>query len=169
MTGPPRLALLLAVGLVTLASSTARVLVLVDDANLRLTHAALLAEMGASADVVDAQDAAVTLVVNGARRYDTVVLLLPNARELGGQLRNIAAVSQFVDLGGNVLVAGGGAAVAAIAPAFGYELDEPETVVLDFHHHADDDPTLVTSSHIVRAPTMTGLPDDRPVLFRGMA
>ena len=78
------------------------------------------------------------------------------------------ALTEFVDAGGNVLAVGRGLP-PSLAEAVGFEVDSADTAVIDYHHHVDGDVTLVTTPHVVRAATMVGAPDARPVLFRGLA
>lgn len=80
-----------------------------------------------------ADDPALSLKKYGVWLYQNVVLFAPGCDELGGDL-NPEAVAEFVDHGGNVLVAGSptaGDAIKDVAAEFDVELDDGGSYVID--------------------------------------
>jgi len=78
-------------------------------------------------------DATLSLKKYGVWLYQNVILFAPGTDELGGDL-SPEAIAEFVDHGGNVLVAGSpnaGDAIRDLAAEFGVELDDPNSVVID--------------------------------------
>jgi len=80
-----------------------------------------------------ADDSTLTLKKYGVWVYQNLVLFAPGTDELGGDL-SPEAVAEFVDYGGNVLVAGNptaGDAIKDVAAEFGVELDDGGSYVID--------------------------------------
>lgn len=77
----------------------------------------------------------------------------------------------FVDNGGNVLVAGSSDIadnVRDLASEVGFEFDEANSAVFDHINFANDDHTLVTSTNVVDADIITGGKPKKPIHFRGV-
>lgn len=90
--------------------------------------------------------------------------------EYGGSV-STEEIVEFVDKGGNVLVAGSqdiGSPLRDLADEVGFEFDESGKAVIDHVHHADDDHTLVASKGAIDVEVMTGGVPKKPVLFRGV-
>ena len=69
----------------------------------------------------------------GVWLYQHLIVFAPGTDEFGGDL-SPEAIAEFVDNGGNVLVAGSpsaGDAVRDLAAEFGLELDDPSSYVID--------------------------------------
>lgn len=80
-----------------------------------------------------ADDAGLSLKKYGMWLYQNVILFAPGTDEFGGDL-NPEAVAEFVDHGGNILIAASpasGDAVRDLAAEFGVELDDPGSYVID--------------------------------------
>ena len=78
-------------------------------------------------------DPSLSLKKYGVWLYQNLVIFAPGTDEFGGDL-NPDAVAEFVDNGGNVLIAGSpaaGDAIRDLAPEFGVELDDPGSYVID--------------------------------------
>ena len=90
--------------------------------------------------------------------------------EYGGSI-DTDEIVDFVDMGGNVLVAGSidiGTPLRDLANEVGFEYDEAGNAVIDHVHHADGDHTLVTTTDAVDATPITGGALTKPVLYRGV-
>ena len=158
-----------------------RVLVLLGSDSLKASHGKFLQALrdaGLELDVRGAKDDGLALREYDAWRYDHLVLLAPKASGLGGELSR-AAVLDFVDAGGNVLLAlapGASDAMRALAAECGVEVDAKGTLVHDhFSRQAAGgaaDATLVATSAWVDSDAILGPRGERPnapVLFRGVA
>merc|ERR1712117_1017596 len=68
--------------------------------------------------------------------YDHLILFSPTVEEFGGTL-TVDGVTEFIDAGGNVLVAGSsqsGDILREIGSECGFEADEEGTSVIDHHN-----------------------------------
>lgn len=124
-----------------------------------------------------ADDASLLLSRYGEYLYKNLIIFAPSVEEFGGEI-SVEKLAQFVDDGGNVLVAGSeqsGDALREFASECGFEIDEEGASVLD-HLHYDisdkgDHTTILTSArNLINAPTIVG--DSRknggkPLLYRG--
>ena len=61
--------------------------------------------MGFSLTYKSADDSSISLKKYGSFLYDHLVLFCPTVEEFGGSL-NVEGITEFVDAGGNVLIAG---------------------------------------------------------------
>ena len=85
-----------------------RVLVLLDNLAIKESHSTffkILSDQGFSLTYKTADDPSIVLKKYGAFLFDHVVLFAPSVEEFGGSL-NVEGVTEFVDAGGNVLIAG---------------------------------------------------------------
>jgi hypothetical protein len=85
-----------------------------------------------------ADDASISLKKYGEYLFDHIVVFAPTVDEFGGGL-NVETMTDFVDNGGNVLVASNsntGDVLREIASECGFEVDEEGTAVID-HHNFD--------------------------------
>lgn len=96
--------------------------------------------------------------------------LINHPAEYGGSVTN-EAITDFIDNGGNVLVAGNSEiadGVRDLASEVGFEFDEAGSAVLDHIQFQDDDHTLIKSTNVVDADIITGGKPAKPILFRGV-
>lgn len=78
-------------------------------------------------------EAGLSLKQYGVWQYQHLIIFAPGTDEFGGDL-SPEAIAEFVDNGGNVIVAGSptaGDAIRDLAAEFGLELDEPGTYIID--------------------------------------
>jgi len=153
-----------------------RVLVLLENLTVKETHSLYfrwLAEEGFQLTFKVADDAGLSLKKYGELLYDHLVIFAPTVEEFGGSL-SVEAVTQFVDEGGNVLVAAGssmGEALREFASEVGFEADEEGTAVIDHLSYDTKDTgrhTLVVAepSQLIQCSRMTG-GAAKPLLYRG--
>ena len=100
----------LLLGFVSLASASGgnRVLALLDNLSIKESHSIFfksLQDMGLEVTFKVADDPSIILKKYGSFLYDHLVLFSPTVEEFGGTL-SVEGVTEFVDNGGNVLVAG---------------------------------------------------------------
>merc|ERR1719411_588393 len=89
-------------------SAGGKTLVLLDNWASRETHSIFfksLRDRGFELTVRTADDPSLALVKYGEFLYDNLVIFSPSVEEFGGSL-NVRAITDFIDGGGNVLVAG---------------------------------------------------------------
>ena len=85
-----------------------RVLVLLDNLAIRESHSMFfksLTDMGFTLTYKSADDSSITLKKYGSFLYDHLVIFSPTVEEFGGSL-NVEGITEFVDAGNNVLIAG---------------------------------------------------------------
>ena len=85
-----------------------RVLVLLDNLSIRESHSMFfksLTDMGFKLTFKSADDSSINLKKYGSFLYDHLVLFSPTVEEFGGSL-NVEGITEFVDAGNNVLIAG---------------------------------------------------------------
>ena len=110
----------------------------------------------------------------GEPLFEHLVIFAPTVEEFGG-LVSPEAIAEFVDQGGNVLVAGNsqlGEALREVASEVGFEADEEGTAVIDhLSHDAKDEGkhTLVVApaANLIASSKMTG-GVTAPLLYRGV-
>jgi len=123
------------------AESPGRVLVLLDNLAIKDTHTIFfknIASMGFTLTYKVADDPSIVLKKYGSYLYEHLILFSPSVEEFGGAL-NVEGITEFVDAGGNVLVAGSsltGDVLREIASECGFEADEENNSVID-HHNFD--------------------------------
>lgn len=80
-----------------------------------------------------ADDAGLLLSKYGGFLYDHLIIFAPSVEEFGGAL-SVQAVAEFIDGGGNVLVAGSsmsGDILRELASECGFEVDEEGAAIID--------------------------------------
>ena len=90
------------------ASGGHRVLALLDNLSIKESHSIFfksLQDLGLEVTFKVADDPTILLKKYGSFLYDHLILFSPTVEEFGGTL-NVEGVTEFVDNGGNVLVAG---------------------------------------------------------------
>jgi oligosaccharyltransferase complex subunit beta len=102
--------------------------------------------------------------------YDHVFLLDPALQELGGGPLGFGSLLDFVNQGGNVLVATDSSTSETLrdfALEFSVDFDDQGTSVLDYFHSLDEPSLLVLSSGTFpsKAPFST---NKNPILFQGL-
>ena len=92
----------------SIAVENPRVLVLLDNLAIKETHSIFfknLNTMGFTLTYKVADDPSIVLKKYGSFLYDHLILFSPSVEEFGGAL-NVEGITEYIDAGGNVLVAG---------------------------------------------------------------
>ncbi|GJQ71656.1 hypothetical protein Trydic_g11352 [Trypoxylus dichotomus] len=111
-------------------------LVLLDNQVIKETHSIFfkqLQERGYSLTFKVADDASLVLSKYGEYLYENLIIFAPSVEEFGGTL-GVDTITQFVDEGGNVLVAGSsetGDVLRELASECGFEVDEEGAFMID--------------------------------------
>jgi oligosaccharyltransferase complex subunit beta len=157
---------------------TREVLVILENSGIQETHSLFLnqfTEMGFNTVIKIAEDPTLSLKKYGEYLYQDIVILAPTVEELGGGL-TADSIVEFIDDGGNVMIAAGpetGNLIRDLAAEVGMELDEDGTSVID---HLNFDPRdegnhdLIVSEHanLIRSEKIVGKTTN-PLLYRGLA
>merc|ERR1739844_434624 len=148
------------------AESPGRVLVLLDNLAIKDTHTIFfknLASMGFTLTYKVADDPSIVLKKYGSYLYEHLILFSPSVEEFGGAL-NVEGITEFIDSGGNVLVAGNsltGDVLREIASESGFEADEEGNSVID---HLNFDVELDSGKHTLIAADPADLIDSEPIV-----
>lgn len=153
-------------------------LVLLDNLSVRESHSIFfksLKDRGFELTVKTADDPSLSLVKYGEFLYDNLVLFSPSVEEFGGSIDN-SAILNFIDTGGNVLIAADsniGEPIRELASECGVEFDEEQTSVIDHMNYDISDNgkhTLIVADtkNLIDAPVITGSETVNPLLFRGV-
>lgn len=163
---------------ITRGQATKSTLVLLDNLAVKETHSTFfrtLQSRGYQLTFKMSDDPALSLKKYGVWLYQNVVIFAPGTDELGGDL-NPEAVAEFVDNGGNVLIAGSpsaGDAIRDLAAEFGVELDDPGSYVIDhINYDVGRDSgrhTTITicPSNLIDAPAIVGANNNAGILYEG--
>ncbi|CAH1990192.1 unnamed protein product [Acanthoscelides obtectus] len=153
-------------------------LVLLDNQVIRETHSIFfksLQERGYTLTFKIADDASLVLSKYGEHLYKHLIIFAPAVEEFGGML-NVETITQFIDDGGNVLIAGSsvtGDVLRELASECGFEVDEEGTYVID---HLNYDVTdqgqhtklVIPSDLLIDAPVIVGTKKNTaPLLYQG--
>lgn len=173
---------LLAIGLASSAKTQAthgkRVLVLLDNLAIKETHSIYfksLHDQGYGLTFKVADDPSIVLKKYGEYLFDHLVLFCPSVEEFGGSL-SVDLITEFIDDGGNLLVAGSsmtGDILRELASESGFEADEEGTFVIDhlnFDVKDEGKHTLVVADteNLIKAPAIVGNKADlSPLLYQG--
>jgi len=164
--------------LVAGVSASPRVLVLLENFSLLETHSAFfnqVEQQGFSLDFKVADDPTIALKKYGEYLYEHLIIFAPEAEEFGGGLTS-EAVIEFIDDGGNVLLAGSshsGDALKDIASECGFEADEEGTFVIDHlnfdgrdsgHHNL----VVVDPTNLIKSEKIVGPATSSSLLYRGV-
>jgi len=163
----------------TRALENPRVLVLSDNLSIRESHSnffKMLTDMGFTLTHKSADDSSIVLKKYGSYLYDHLILFSPSVEEFGGSL-SVEGVTEFIDDGGNVFVAGSsltGDILREIASECGFEADEEGSSVID---HLNFDVNLDGGKHTLIAADPENLIDSEkitgnkkdlgPILYEG--
>jgi oligosaccharyltransferase complex subunit beta len=121
-----------------------------------------------------ADDANLILSKYGEYLYKNLIIFAPSVEEFGGSV-SVETITDFVDNGGNVLVAGSsqaGDALRELASECGFEVDEENAAVID-HLNFDvsdsgDHTTIVAApEHLIDSAVMVGSRNVAPLLYKG--
>jgi len=143
-----------------------RVLVLLDNLAIKESHSTffkILTDMGFSLTYKTADDPSIVLKKYGAFLFDHLVLFSPSVEEFGGDVK-VEGITEFIDAGGNVLVAGNsltGDVLRDIASECGFEADEEGNSVID---HLNFDLALDDGKHTLIAADSANLIDSEPIV-----
>ena len=161
------------------AMAESNILVLVDNLVVRETHSKFLKSLtdrGHKLTIKTADDPTLQLVKYDQHLYEHLILFAPTTEEFGGSLSS-AVITDYIDNGGNLLIAGGpevGFAIRDLANECGLEFDKDGHQVIDhFNFDATQDDgthTAVTAGnrHLIDAPKIVGDKQTlAPLLYRG--
>jgi len=155
-----------------------KTLVLVDNWAIRETHSIYfksLRDRGFELTVRTADDPSLALVKYGEFLYEHLVLFSPSVEEFGGTI-DVAAIINFIDGGGNVLLAANsniGEPIRELASECGVEFDEEKTAVIDHLNFDVADSgkhTLIVAdpANLIDSRLLVGEKAASPLLFRGV-
>ncbi|KAA8547312.1 hypothetical protein F0562_003824 [Nyssa sinensis] len=156
-----------------------RVLVLLDDLDLKSSHSIFFKSLQARGFELDfklADDPKITLQRYGQYLYDGLILFSPMTERFGGSL-DLEAVLDFVDAGHDLIVSGDTNAsdlIRTIAAECGVDFDEdPSAMVIDHTSYAvsdiEGDHALIASDGFIQSDIILGSTKiEAPVLFKGI-
>ncbi|PNF16498.1 Dolichyl-diphosphooligosaccharide--protein glycosyltransferase 48 kDa subunit, partial [Cryptotermes secundus] len=132
------------------------------------------AERNYSLTFKSADDANLVLSKYGEFLYEHLIIFAPSVEEFGGSL-SVETITEFIDGGGNVLVAGSsnsGDVLRELASEVGFEVDEEGASVIDHLNYDVNDlgkHTLIVAepSNLIEAAVITGTHDVPPLLYQG--
>lgn len=171
-------AILTFVCLFVYSECSANTLVLLDNLSVRESHSIFfksLKDRGFELTFKTADDPSLSLVKYGEFLYDHLILFSPSVEEFGGSVDN-SAILNFIDAGGNVLIAADsniGEPIRELASECGVEFDEEKTSVIDHMSYDISDVgkhTLIVAEgkNLIDASVITGSEAINPLLFRGV-
>lgn len=110
----------------------------------------------------------------GEYLYKNLIVFAPSVDEFGGDI-SVDKISEFIDDGGNVLVAGSsksGEALRELATECGFEVDEDGAAVIDHLNYdvsdAGDHTKIVASpANLISSPNIVGSKNVAPLLYQG--
>ncbi|KAJ8920295.1 hypothetical protein NQ315_011956 [Exocentrus adspersus] len=169
--------ILLFFAVITTAYAQGPTLVLLENQVIKETHSIFfrsLQERGYTLTFKIADDSALVLSRYGEYLYKNLIIFAPSVEEFGGSL-DLKALTDFIDDGGNMLIAGGNGkgALTELASECGYEIDEEGTFVID---HLNYDVTdegqhtklVIPSSNLIDSPVIVGIKrETAPLLYQG--
>ncbi|KAL1494733.1 hypothetical protein ABEB36_010281 [Hypothenemus hampei] len=160
------------------AKAQGNTLVLLDNQVIKETHSLFfksLQDRGYSLVFKIADDASLNLSKYGEYLYENLIIFAPSVVEFGGNL-NVDTVTQFIDNGGNVLVAGSevtGDVLRELASEVGFEVDEEGAFVIDHLNYDISDEgqhtkLVISSENLIDAPVIIGSKKGiAPLLYQG--
>ncbi|XP_067006615.1 dolichyl-diphosphooligosaccharide--protein glycosyltransferase 48 kDa subunit [Anabrus simplex] len=169
--------LVLFCGFIAQTHGNGETLVLLDNLAIKETHSMFfksLQERGYSLTYKSADDANLLLSKYGEFLYQHLIIFAPSVEEFGGTL-SVETITEFIDGGGNVLVAGSsssGDVLRELASEVGFEIDEEGASVIDHLNYDVNDlgkHTLIVAdpSNLIDAPVITGQRNIPPLLYQG--
>merc|ERR1712123_332274 len=163
--------------LVEVSVADKRVLVLLENLAVKETHSIYfknMADAGFDLTFKGADDATLDIKKFGEFLYDHLVVFAPTVEEFGGNL-NMETITDFIDGGGNLLIAGNsnlGDVLREIASEVGFEADEEGTTVIDHLSYDTKDEgkhnlVIADSKNLIKSDKITaGV--STPLLYRGV-
>jgi len=160
-----------------ISSAEKETLVLLDSLAIRETHSIFfrsLTDRGYTLTYKSADDPGLQLFKYGEALFDNLIVFSPSVEEFGGNI-NVETITQFLDNGGNILVAASsssGDILQEIASECGFELDQEGSAVIDHLNYDVKDEgkhTLLVAdpANLIKASTIIGSEQIGPLLFRG--
>ncbi|XP_039259028.1 dolichyl-diphosphooligosaccharide--protein glycosyltransferase 48 kDa subunit-like [Styela clava] len=158
-------------------NSNKKALVLVDSADIKSTHSIFfksLKDRGLELSFRSADDAGLELMKYGVALYDHLIVFAPSVEDFGGDIK-VSTITEFIDKGGNVLIAADsniGEPIRELASECGVEFDEEKTMVIDHHNFDVSDKgshtkIVACKKNLIAAKNIVGEPK-APILFRGI-
>ncbi|XP_001608116.1 dolichyl-diphosphooligosaccharide--protein glycosyltransferase 48 kDa subunit [Nasonia vitripennis] len=152
-------------------------LVLLDNLAIKETHSIffkILQDSGYTLSFKLADDANLLLSKYGEYLYKHLIIFAPTVEEFGGSM-SVEAITDFIDGGGNVLVAGSsqsGDALRDLASECGFEIDEEGATVIDHMNYDISDTGRHTKivadpSNLIDASVIVGSRNVPPLLYQG--
>ncbi|CAF0983834.1 unnamed protein product [Adineta steineri] len=161
-------------------STSKRLLVLLDNLGIRESHSFYfkqLADRGFDITYKSSDDSTLQIIKYGEYLYDHIVIFAPATKEFGGRLDS-EILTQFVDAGGNVLVAGSnviGDVIREFAGECGIEFADDHSAVIDhLNYDVTDDGqhTLIVANanNLLSSELIIGQAkkNNLPFVFRGI-
>ena len=154
-----------------------RVLVLLENLTVKETHSIYfksLTDAGFELTFKVADDSGLHIKKYGQYLYEHIVVFAPTVEEFGGEL-SAEAITEFIDEGGNILIAANsnvGEVLREVASEVGFEVDDDGTAVIDHLNYDLKDQgkhTLVVadSKNLIKSEKMVG-DVKAPMLYRGV-
>jgi len=154
-----------------------KVLVLLENLAVKETHSIYFKNMvdsGFDMTFKGADDATLIIKKYGEFLFDHLVIFAPTVEEFGGNL-NVETLTDFVDNGGNILIAGNsnlGEVLREIASEVGFEADEEGTSVIDHLNYDVKDEgkhnlIIADPKNLIKSDKITG-GVSAPLLYRGV-
>lgn len=121
-----------------------------------------------------ADDANLLLSKYGEYLYKNLIIFAPSVDEFGGDI-SVDKISEFIDDGGNVLVAASsksGEALRELATECGFEVDEDGAAVIDHLNYdtsdsGDHTKIVASSENLISSPIIVGSKNVAPLLYQG--
>ena len=172
------LSLLVALAALNEVESSRKTLVLLENLYLKDTHSIFfddLDQRGYNLVFKLADESNLALSKYGEYLYENLIIFAPSVEEFGGSIDK-DSILDFIDNGGNVLVAASSAVgdiLRDVGSEVGLELDEENTAAIDHLNYdvkdAGDHTLLaVDPSNIVDVDLMVGPKQTAPALYRGI-
>jgi len=154
-----------------------RVLILLENLTVKETHSIYfknLVDAGFELTFKVADDSGLQIKKYGQFLYEHIIVFSPTVEEFGGEL-SAEALTEFVDEGGNILVAANsntGEVLRELASEVGFEVDDDGTAVIDHLNYDAKDQgkhTLVVADpkNLIKSDKIVGKVTS-PMLYRGV-
>lgn len=152
-------------------------LILLDNLAIKETHSMFfksLKDQGYTLTFKSADDPSLVLSKYGEYLYENLIIFAPSVEEFGGSV-SVEAIAEFIDGGGNILVAGSslsGDVLRELASECGFEIDEEGSSVIDhLNYDVSDDGkhTLIVADtkNLIDSPVIVGSHNIAPLLYKG--